>query len=97
VADTEYVDPPAVAPLGALEVKLIDCTLGAGAPGPTVNDCCTCGAAVCVASPGWSASIVQVPAPTSATDDPETVQTPALLASAEKTTARPDVALAPTA
>ena len=42
-AETPYVGPPANAPDGADEVKLIDWTLGADGP-PIVNDCCTRGA-----------------------------------------------------
>ena len=40
---TVYVDPPMVAPAGALDVKLIDCVLADGVEIP--NDCCTCVAA----------------------------------------------------
>jgi len=40
---------------------------------------------------------VQVPEPTSETVEPETVQTPALLASAENATGRPELAVAETA
>ena len=72
-------------------MKLIDWTLGADGP-PIVNDCCTRGAASWVASPGWSALTVHVPAATKLTVGPETVQIPALDAAAEKTTARPEVA-----
>ena len=39
---------------------------------------------------------MQVPAPTGVTVDPETVQTPALDGSAEKTTGSPEVAVAAT-
>lgn len=39
VADTAYAGSPTVAPLGGVEVKLID--WGASA---TANDCCACGA-----------------------------------------------------
>ena len=46
--------------------------------------------------PAWSALIVQVPAPVRDTVDPDTVQMPALVASAEKTTERPDLAVAVT-
>ena len=61
-----------------------------------MNDCCTCGAGSCVASPGWSASTVQVPAPVSETVEPETVHTDALLGFALKTTGRPDEEVAAT-
>ena len=47
-------------------------------------------------SPNWLASIVHVPAPTGVTVAPDTVQTPALVGSAEKTTASPEVAVAAT-
>ena len=70
-------------------MKLIDWTLGAAGP-PIVNDCWTCGAGPYVASPGWSASTVQVPAPVNETVEPETVQTETLLGFALKTTGRPD-------
>ena len=62
-----------------------------------MNDCCTCAAAAYAVEPLWSAAIVQVPAPMSATVEPVTVQTPALDAAAEKATARPDVAVAASA
>jgi hypothetical protein len=45
VAVTVYVDPPATAPDGADDVKLIDCGLFGGGEAATVNDCCACGAA----------------------------------------------------
>ena len=76
-------------------MKLIDWTLGAGGP-PIVNDCCACGAAPCVASPGWSASIVHVPAPVDETVEPETVQTETLLGFAVKTTGSPEEDVAET-
>ena len=44
--------------------------------------------------PAWSASIVQVPTPTSETIDPDTLHTPALLGGAEKVTARPELVVA---
>jgi len=40
--------------------------------------------------------MMHVPASTAVTVDPETVQTPALVGSAEKTTGSPDVAVAAT-
>ena len=40
--------------------------------------------------------MTQVPVPTTETDDPDTVQTPALAGAAANTTARPDVAEAAT-
>ena len=46
--------------------------------------------------PAWSASIVQVPAPTIVTVAPDTVQMPALLGAAANVTVRPDVAVAET-
>jgi hypothetical protein len=61
-----------------------------------VNDCCTCGAGWYADEPGWSAVTVQVPAPTSETVEPLTVQTPALPAVAPKETARPELAVAVT-
>ena len=36
---------PMTAPPGAVELKWIDWMLKEGAPPPTANDCCTCGAA----------------------------------------------------
>ena len=95
-AETAYADPPATEAEGGEEVKLIDWTLGAGGP-PIVNDCWTCGAGPYVASPGWSASTVQVPAPVNETVEPETVQTETLLGFALKTTGRPDEDVAVTA
>ena len=41
VAVAVYVAPPTVAPAGAVEVKVI-----VWSPLATVNDCCTCGAAL---------------------------------------------------
>ena len=70
-------------------MKLIDCTLSVGAPGPTVNDCCTCGAALQVASPGWLASIVQVPAAANLTVAPESEHTELLAESIVNVTAMP--------
>ena len=68
LAETVYAGPLMLAPTGAAERKLIDWTLSEGAE--TVNDCCTCAAGWYVASPAWSASIVQVPAPRSDTEEP---------------------------
>jgi hypothetical protein len=95
IADTVYVAPPTVADEGAVEVNVMDCTLGADG-WPTPNDCCTRAAAAYVPLPAWSALTVHVPVPTKETDEPDTVHTPALEESAEKTTASPDVALAVT-
>ena len=95
VAETMYGDPPAVAPTGGVDVKSIVCTLNDGVV--TANDCCTSTAAWKVPSPGWSASTVHVPGPTSETAEPNTVHTPALLTSAENTTARPELDEADTA
>ena len=61
------------------------------------KDCCACGAAWYPAEPAWSARIVHVPAPSSATVAPETEQTPALPADAAKVTERPELAVAATA
>jgi hypothetical protein len=94
-AETVYGAPPTVAADGAVDVNVIDCTLGADGR-PTPKDCWTRAAAAYVPLPGWSASIVQVPVPTNETDEPETVHTHALDGSAEKTTASPEVALAAT-
>ena len=94
VAETTYGDPPAVAPTGGVEVKLIVCTLSDGVV--TANDCCTCTAAWNVPFPGWSALTVHVPAPTNDTLAPATVHTPALLASAENATASPELDVADT-
>ena len=58
---------------GGVDVIVIVC--GARA---TVNDCCTWGAARYEPLPLWFALTVHVPAPTIATVEPETVQTPAL-------------------
>ena len=95
IADTVYVAPPTVAAEGGVDVNAIVCTLGADG-WPTPNDCCARAAAAYVPLPGWSALIVQVPVPTKDTDEPDTVQTPALDESAEKTTPSPEVALAAT-
>src|SRR5438309_11630235 len=82
------------APPGGVELKLIDCTLSDGVV--TVNDCCTCTAGWNVPLPDWSAFTVHVPAPTNATVAPETVHTPALLASAENATGSRELAVAET-
>ena len=74
----------------------IDCTLSDATPLPTANDCRTRGAARRLAFPGWSALIKQVPTPMGETTEPTTVQTPALLGSALKTTGRPELAVAAT-
>jgi hypothetical protein len=94
-AETAYGPPPAVAPDGAADVNVIDCTLGAAAM-PIENDCRACGAAACVASPAWFASIVLVPLPTRATAEPDTVQMPALEAPGENVGATPDESVAAT-
>jgi len=60
--------------------------------GATVKLCCTGGAALCVASPAWSASTVQVPDPTSVMVAPSTVQTSGVVV--ENVTGRPDEAVA---
>ena len=46
--------------------------------------------------PPWFALRVHAPTPTIVTVEPETVQTPALLAAAEKLTGRPELAMAET-
>src|SRR5690349_9312192 len=76
VAVRVYAGELSPAGLGGDEVKVIVCD-----PRRTVKVCWARGAAACVASPGWSASIVQVPAWTIVTVEPEMVQAPALLAS----------------
>ena len=93
VAETVY-EAPMTAPPGGVELKLIDCTLRVGVA--TANDCCTCAAGWNDPLPAWSALTMHVPAPTNDTVEPETVQTPALLASAENVTARPELAAAAT-
>ena len=65
-------------------------------PLPTVNDCCTCGAALKFALPAWLASITQVPAPMKLTVAPETEHTEVALESMVKTTDRPEDAVAET-
>ncbi len=94
VAETVYPGPPTAAPVGALDVKLIDWTLSDGVA--IVNDCWTCDGRLI----GAVACLVRVdrarPAPTSETLAPETVHTPALEASAVNVTARPEVAVAVT-
>ena len=70
-------------------------TLCEGAPPPTVNDCRTC-AGVYVRLPNWLASTMHVPAPTTTTLAPLTVHTAALEGSAEKTTGKPELAVADT-
>ena len=96
VAETVYVGPPAVAVDGAVDVKLIDCTLCDGVALRTENDCCACGAARYLVSPGWFASIVHVPAPIGVTVEPVTAQMPASAGSAVNTTGSPDPAIAET-
>ena len=59
-----------------------------------MKDCRTRGAGSYPPLPAWSASTVQVPAPTSETVDPETVQTPPLPAPAAKLTGRRELATA---
>ena len=44
--------------------------------------------------PAWFASMVHVPKPTNEVVDPDTVQTPALVESAEKVTGNPELAAA---
>src|SRR5262245_47143570 len=61
-------------------------------PLPTVNDWLSWEAAFQSASPAWLASIVQVPASSSVTDEPSTEQTSGV--AEVNVTARPDVALA---
>ncbi len=78
-------------------MKLIVCGLSVGAPGPTVKACCTGAAASYAALPACVATTVQVPAPTSATEEPEIAQTPPLPGVTEKPTARPELADAVTA
>ena len=63
----------------------------------TAKDCCTCAAVRNVPFPDWLALTVHVPAPTNDTDEPETVHTPALLASAEIATVKPELDVADTA
>src|SRR5258705_11504608 len=89
VAVTLYVGPPTTAVPGGDDVKLIVCEAA-----PIANDCWTWGAARKLPLPAWFALIVHVPAPTSETVAPDTVHTPALPAAAEKTTARPELAVA---
>ena len=76
---------------GAVEVNETVCEAG-----PTANDWCACGAACQLALPGWSASMVQVPAAVKLTVVPLIVQTPALAAAMPRLTARPELAVAPT-
>jgi hypothetical protein len=45
----------------------------------TANDCATSDAAATLALPAWSAAMVQVPAPTKVTVEPDTVQTEVVL------------------
>src|SRR5688500_7205973 len=69
-------------------------TGAAGAMAATANDCVTVGAASVAASPGWSASIVQVPADTNVRAPPAVmVHTPVVVEL--KATVRPalDVAV----
>src|SRR5205085_3939853 len=94
LAETVYAGPLMLAPIGAAERKLIDWTLSDGAE--TVNDCCTCAAGWYVASPVWSASIVQVPAPRSDTEEPLIEQTPVLPAERLNVTPRPELEAAET-
>jgi hypothetical protein len=93
VAETVY-EEPMTAPPGAVELKLIDCTLSEGVV--TENDCCTCTAGWNAPFPPWSALTVHVPDPTNDTVAPETLHTPALVASAENATANPELAVADT-
>ena len=96
VAKTVYVCPPTVVAGGAVDVKVIDCTLCDGIPLRTENDCLTWGAARYLESPGWFALIVQVPAPMGVTVESVTLHTPASAGSAVNTTGNPDPAVAET-
>jgi hypothetical protein len=93
VAATVYV-PPTAAPLGGVDVKLIDWTLFDGASAPIEKDWSTRGAGWYLLSPLCVALIVQVPTPTRCTLAPVTVQTPALSLSRPNSTGRPDDAFA---
>src|SRR4051794_21075758 len=91
VAVTVYVAPSTAAATGAGEVKLM-----LWAPGPTANDCCTCGAALKFVSPAWLASITHVPAPVNDTVAPAIEHTPAEPALIVNAARRPEVAVAAT-
>src|SRR6185369_11698965 len=66
---------------------------GGGAGAATPSACETVGAARCVASPAWLASIVHVPGAVKDTVDAATVQTADEAASIEKDTASPELAV----
>ena len=77
-------------------MKLIVWALSDGAGLPTAKDCCTGAAEWNVASPGWLASIVQVPASSAVTVAPEIAQTDALDWATASATGSPEVAVAVT-
>src|SRR4051794_33117802 len=60
----------------------------------TENDCWARGAGLYLWSPGWSALIVHLPLPSRSTRAPFTRQMPTEVASAVKTTGRPEAAAA---
>ena len=95
-AETVYVGPATTACDGAVDVKLIDCTLSEAAPLRTENDCCACGAGRYLVLPDWFALIVHVPTPMGVTVEPMTAHTPASAEAAVNTTVSPDPAVAET-
>src|SRR5262249_54462012 len=86
--------PPTFAPPGAVDVKLM--VWSPLAPSATAKDCCTCGAALYVASPAWLASMTHVPTPINDTVEPASEHTDVAAASSVKGTGDPDVAVAVT-
>ena len=89
MAETLYVGPPTVGLLGAVDVNVIVCE-----PLPTLNDCCSCGAAAYSALPAWLASIAHMPAPWKLTVEPEvlpdSMHMELLTGSIVRTTGSPD-------
>jgi hypothetical protein len=78
-----------------VRIRRIDVIVIVCEPRPTAK---TAGLCRCQVVPvtAWFAFSVHVPTPTRETVDPETEQTPALPAAAEKVTARPELAVAVT-
>ena len=81
-----------VVPTGWL-IKFSGVGLSATPTPLTLNDCCTCGAALKLALPGWLALMVQVPVVTKPSK-PVLVTVQTLVVAEVKTGVKPDVAVA---